>query len=95
MARMPWTSSSMRAIGSPHGMENRCSTWGWICEPRPRTKRPPVTVCRSQATLASVIGVRAKAMAMAVPRAMCSVCSAATASGMNGSCLASKLNARS
>ena len=58
-------------------------------------KRPPVRVCRSQATLARVIGVRAKAMATAVPSPMVDVCSAATASGTNGSCLASKEKARS
>ena len=44
---------------------------------------------------ARVMGVRAKAMAMAVPSWIRSVCSAATANGTNGSCLASNENARS
>ena len=44
---------------------------------------------------AKVIGVRAKAIAIAVPSSMRDVCSAATASGRNGSCLASNENARS
>jgi hypothetical protein len=45
--------------------------------------------------LASVIGVRANAIAIAVPSSMVRVCSPATASGMNGSCFASNENARS
>ena len=45
--------------------------------------------------MASVIGVRANAMATAVPSSISAVCSAATASGTNGSCFASNENARS
>ena len=41
------------------------------------------------------MGFRANAIAMAVPSWIVLVCSAATAIGRNGSCLASKLNAPS
>lgn len=85
----------MRATGRDQGIEKRSSMWGLICEPRPSTKRPPVTVWRSHAVLARVIGVRAKPIAIAVPSSMVDVCSPATASGMNGSCFASNENARS
>jgi hypothetical protein len=45
--------------------------------------------------VANVMGVRANAIAIAVPSSMDVVCSPATASGTNGSCLASKEKARS
>ena len=84
-----------RRPGRDHGIENRCSMCGRICEPSPSTKRPPVTVCRSHAVLASVIGVRAKRDRDRGAELDRRVCSPATASGMNGSCLASNENARS
>ena len=79
MARMPSTISRMRSPGGYHGIEKRCSTCGFIWEPRPSTNRPPVRVWRSPPALARVIGVRAKAMAIAVPSWRSWVCSAATA----------------
>ena len=48
-------------------------------------KRPPLYAWRSQATLARVIGFRAKATAMPVPSWMWSVAWEASRSGKNGS----------
>ena len=75
----------MRGAGWDHGIEKRFSMWGLICEPSPSMKRPLEMVCRSLATVASVIGLRAKATAMPVPSWSRSVCSAARARGRNGS----------
>jgi hypothetical protein len=55
------------------------------CEPRPRTKRPPEAFWRSQATCARIIGLRAEAIAIAVPRPIRDVVVEATARGRNGS----------
>ena len=86
----------MRSTGRDHGIENR-----WVdvrLDLAAETEGEPAPGDRSggpRPALASVIGVRAKAMATAVPSSIVSVCSAATASGMNGSCFASNENARS
>ena len=48
-------------------------------------KRPLEYAWRSQAVFASVIGLRAKATAIAVPSSSDSVCSAASRIGRNGS----------
>src|ERR1700691_3767006 len=64
----------------------------WMCaliwEPRPRTKRPELNDCRSFATIASVIGLRANATAIAVPSVNVRDRSAASSSGRNGARLA-------
>ena len=57
--------------------------------------RPSEYACRSHATLATVIGVRANATAMLVPNSMVSVCSAANTSGRNGSWLISAVQQQS
>ena len=82
MARI---SSRIRAAGCDHGMENRFSMCGLIWDPRPSMNRPFDRVWRSLATVASVIGFRAKATAMPVPSSMRSVAWAARARGRNGS----------
>ena len=64
IARM---NSRMRGAGLDHGIEKRFSIWGLIWLPRPRTKRPLDSACRSLATIAVVIGFRAKATAIDVP----------------------------
>ena len=56
----------MRAAGCDHGIEKRRSMCGRICEPSPRMKRPCESACRSLPSVASSIGVRAKAIAIAV-----------------------------
>ncbi len=66
-------------------MENRFSMWGLICEPSPSMNRPLDSSCRSLATMARFMGLRAKATAMPVPSFSRSVCSAASTSGRNGS----------
>ena len=71
------------------GMPKRFSMWLWIWVPSPRMKRPREKLCRSQPREATVMGLRAKATAMLVPRAIESVCSAAKSSGRNGSWLIS------
>ena len=53
--------------GVRFGMLNRRRMWALIWEPRPRTKRPELNDCRSFATMARVIGLRANATATAVP----------------------------
>jgi len=50
-------------------------------------KRPRVAPARSQPTLATAIGVRAKAIATLVCSSMRSVAAPATANARNGSCL--------
>ena len=57
--------------------------------------RPFDISCRSLAVYARVIGVRANATAMPVPSSMRSVCSAASASGRNGSCPVSAVSSPS
>ena len=64
MARMARISSRIRGAGCDHGMENRFSMWGLICEPSPSMNRPSDMVWRSLATMARFIGLRAKATAM-------------------------------
>ena len=76
----------MRAAGADHGIEKRRSMCGLIWLPSPRWNRPPDSACRSHACAASVIGLRAKAMATAVVSSSRSVASAASTSGRNGSC---------
>ena len=55
----------MRAAGCDHGIENRFSMCGLIWLPRPRMKRPFEYGWRSLPMLASVIGLRANATAIA------------------------------
>ena len=62
---------------------------GRIWLPRPSTKRPPDSSCMSWPRWASVMGVRAKAMATDVPSSMVSVSPAAATSGRNPSWRAS------
>ena len=59
--------SRIRAAGCDHGIENRFSMCGLICEPSPRKNRPFECRCRSLAVYAVSIGVRANATAMPVP----------------------------
>ena len=95
MARMARIISRIRAAGWDHGMEKRLVMWGLIWEPRPSRKRPSDCTCRSQAVLARVIGLRAKATAMPVPSSSRSVASAARTWGRKGSWLVSALHAPS
>ena len=89
MARIAPIISSMRAAGRDHGIEKRLVMWAWIWLPSPSMNRPPDRACRSQATCASTIGLRAKPTAMAVINSMRSVWGAARARGRNGSWLVS------
>ena len=77
----------MRGAGGVHGTEKRRSLCARTCEPKPTTKRPPVEPARSQPTLATAIGVRAKAIATPVCNSIRRVAVPATASARNGSCL--------
>ena len=70
-------------------MLNRRWIWALIWEPRPRTKRPELNDCRSLATMATVIGLRANATAIAVPSVRVRDRSAASSNGRNGSRLTS------
>jgi hypothetical protein len=85
MARMARIISRMRGAGCDHGIENRRVMCGLIWLPRPRMNRPRDAACRSQDVWASVIGLRANATVMAVPRSARSVPCAASSSGKNGS----------
>ena len=85
MARTASTISRIRAAGRLHSIENRLVMCGLIWLPSPSTNRPCDSACRSQPMLASSIGLRANATAMAVPSSMLAVSGAATASGRNGS----------
>jgi hypothetical protein len=89
MARMARIISRMRGAGCDHGMENRRVMWALIWLPSPRMKRPSDAACRSHDVWARVMGLRAKATAMAVPRSTRSVPCAASNSGRNGSWLVS------
>jgi hypothetical protein len=88
MARIARIISRMRAAGCVHGIENRRVMCALIWLPRPRMNRPD-WAWRSHDVWASVIGLRANATAIDVPRSTRVVCSAATASGRNGSWLVS------
>ena len=78
----------MRGAGAVHGTEKRRSLWARTCEPMPSvTRAPPKLEARSQPTLATVMGERAKAMATPVCSSMRLVAAPATASDRNGSCL--------
>ena len=90
---MASTNSRIRAAGRDHGIESRRVTWGLIWDPSPSTKRPFEKAFRSWPMLASVMGLRAKATAMAVARSTRSVCSAASTSGKKGSFEISALTA--
>ena len=85
----------MRAAGADHGIEKRRSMCGRIWLPSPRWKRPAESRCRSHACDAMVRGLRANAMATAVVSSRCSVASAASTSGRNGSWGPSKVKAPS
>ncbi len=89
MARSASTNSRILAAGSDHGMLNRRWMWALIWEPRPRTKRPELNDCRSFATMARVIGLRANATATAVPSVNVQDWPAASSSGRKGSRLTS------
>ena len=78
-------SSRIRGAGWDHGIENRFSMWGLICDPRPSMNLPWDSVWRSLAIMARFIGLRAKATAMPVPSLIRSVCSAARTRGKKGS----------
>ena len=95
ISRSASTNSRMRGTGRLHGMLKRFSMCGLICEPRPRMNRPFEYACRSQPTLATVIGLRANATAMLVPSSIVVVCSAASTSGRNGSWLISAVQQQS
>ena len=60
--------------------------WGLIWLPEPEVEAALDSSWRSLACTASVIGLRAKAMATAVISSSRSVASAASTSGRNGSC---------
>ena len=89
MACSASTNSRIRAAGSDQGMLNRRWTWALIWEPSPRRKRPELKDCRSLATMATVIGLRANATATAVPSVSVRDWPAASKSGRNGSRLTS------
>ena len=93
MARIARIISRIRGAGWLHSIENRFVMCGLIWLPRPRMNRPPEYAWRSQAVLASVIGLRANATAIDVPSSSVSVCSAASNSGRNGSCDVSAVHA--
>ena len=78
-------SSRMRGAGCDHGMEKRFVMCGLIWLPMPSMKRPLVSSCRSLASTASVMGLRAKATAIPVPNSSFSVAAAPTAMGRKGS----------
>ena len=61
IARIASTISRIRAAGRDHGIENRFSMCGLICEPSPRIARPSENVWRSQPMWARFIGLRANA----------------------------------
>ena len=86
---MAWIISRMRGAGCVHGMEKRFVMCGLIWLPIPSMNRPLVSSWRSLATTASVIGLRAKATVMPVPKSSLSVAVAPTAMGRNGSWLVS------
>ena len=79
----------MRGAGCDHGMEKRFVMCGLIWLPMPSMKRPLVSSCRSLASMASVMGLRANATAIPVPNSSFSVAAAPTAMGRNGSWLVS------
>jgi hypothetical protein len=91
MARIARTISRIRAAGCDHGIENRRVMWALIWLPNPRMNRPDCA-WRSHDVCASVIGLRANATAIDVPRSTLVVCSAATAKGRNGSWLVSAVH---
>ncbi len=68
------------------GMPKRRSLCPLTWLPSPRTKRPPEFACRSQAWLASTVGLRGKATATDGVSSIRPVAAAAKASGVNGSC---------
>ena len=89
IARIASTNSRIRAAGFDHGIEKRLVMCGSTCEPRPRLNRPPDRSCRSFASTAVLIGLRANATAIDVPNSIVDVVPAATPSATNGSCWAS------
>ena len=79
--------------GRDHVWLKRRSMCGRICVPSPSTKRPREMSCRSFARCAHTIGLRAKAMAIAVRELDARRSSrAASTSGRKGSCGPSKLS---
>ena len=77
----------MRGAGGVHGTEKRRSLWARTWLPMPKvTRDPPKLEARSQPTLATAMGERAKAMATPVCSSMRFVAAPATASDRNGSC---------
>ena len=59
--------SRIRSAGADHGIENRLVIWAFTCEPTPSRNRPPEYNCKSLATKAIDIGLRANVTAIAVP----------------------------
>src|ERR1019366_2088445 len=86
MAQMARMSSRIRGAGCDHGMEKRLVMCGLIWLPRPSMKRPLVRCCRSLASTARFMGLRANATAIPVPNSSFSVAPAPMAIGRNGSC---------
>src|ERR1700751_4154868 len=77
----------MRGAGGVHGIAKRRSLCARTCEPNPTQNRPPVAPARPQPTLATAIGVGAKAIGTPVCNSIRSVAVPATANARNGSCL--------
>jgi hypothetical protein len=89
IARIASTTSRIFGAGDSNFTEKRRSLCPLTCEPRPRMKRPPEALARSQAMCARIIGLRGNATAIDVPSLIRDVTVAATASGRNGSCCVS------
>ena len=88
-ARIISTYSRRRGLGGPHGTEKRRSLCPLICVPMPMMKRPPENSWRSQPWFAITYGERANATVTLLPMRTFSLCSATSASAVNGLCWAS------
>src|SRR5271154_2103583 len=84
IARRASTYSRMRAAGCDQGELNRFSICRRTCDPNPSTTRPPEYSCSWLVVYAMLIGLRAKATAIPVPRDTDVECSAASAKDRNG-----------
>ena len=71
--------------GLAHATPRRRSLCAFTWVPSPNTKRPPLYRAKSHAKWAKMVGVRGKATAMAVPKVMRWLCSAAMVKGKKGS----------
>ncbi len=79
MARIIPMYSRMRGAGGDHVPPKRRSLWPLTWLPSPRLKRPPDRCWMSQASMASTIGLRGKAIVTEVCSSMRSVVVAARA----------------